>query len=65
MECKKEKNIEGCNCTYSGCSRIGVCCDCIKYHRERSELPACYFSSVAEKSFDRSIENFIKNVNLD
>jgi len=23
-------------------------------------LPACYFSEKAEKTFDRSIENFIK-----
>ncbi|MHA1699354.1 MAG: DUF6485 family protein [Promethearchaeota archaeon] len=58
------KNIEGnpeCTCTYTSCSRWGICCECIKYHRERNELPGCFFSKQAERSYDRSIENFIKD----
>ncbi len=59
MECKKEENMEWCNCSYP-CSKKGVCCDCIKYHRERGELPGCYFDDKTEKTYDRSIENFIR-----
>ena len=44
MECKKEENLKDCPCTYPGCERKGTCCDCIKYHWEMGELPACFFS---------------------
>jgi len=59
MECKKEENLENCNCTYS-CSKKGICCECVKYHRERGELPGCYFGKEAEATYDRSIEHFVK-----
>lgn len=59
MECKKEENLKNCNCTYS-CPKKGVCCDCISYHRKRGELPACYFDKINEKTYDRSIENFVR-----
>ncbi len=58
MECKKESNKAFCNCTYS-CSKKGICCDCIAYHRKKGELPACYFPKDVEKTYDRSIETFI------
>jgi len=61
MECKREQNLKGCPCTYPDCPRKGICCECIKHHREKGELPACYFSKEAEKTYDRSIENFIKD----
>lgn len=63
MECQKEKNLKNCPCTYPGCPRKGICCECIAYHRKDNELPACYFSSLGEKTFDRSIDNFIKENN--
>jgi hypothetical protein len=59
MECKKEKNMKDCNCTYP-CSRKGVCCDCIAYHRQIGELPACYFPDHAEKTYDRSIRYYLQ-----
>lgn len=59
MECKKNKNLEICNCTYP-CSRKGICCECIKHHRKNNELPACYFSAEKEKTYDRSIENYLR-----
>lgn len=58
MECKKSRNTGFCNCTYP-CSRKGICCDCLQYHRQMGELPACYFPDDYEKSYDRSIEGFI------
>jgi len=61
MECKKEQNKEHCNCTYS-CSKKGICCECIKYHRENRELPACFFPKDAEATYDRSFEHFVKLV---
>lgn len=60
MECRKEKNVVNCNCSYS-CERKGLCCECISYHRKRNELPACYFDKKTEKTYDRSVENFLKN----
>jgi len=51
-------NNNRCACTYP-CSRHGNCCECIKYHRNRNELPACYFPPQAEKTYDRSIDNFL------
>jgi len=56
----QKKNMEICNCTYSGCSHMGICCECIHYHRIKGQLPACYFSAEAEKTYDRSIENFVR-----
>jgi len=59
MECKKQENKENCNCTYS-CEKKGICCECIAYHRNRNELPACYFNNEQEKTYDRSIKHFIE-----
>ncbi|MFH0832477.1 MAG: DUF6485 family protein [Candidatus Aenigmatarchaeota archaeon] len=60
-ECKEKANKEKCPCTYEPCSRKGICCECIRYHLKSKELPACFFSKSVEKTYDRSIENFIKN----
>ncbi len=61
MDCNKAKNITLCNCTYP-CSRKGKCCDCLAYHRNNGELPACYFPDKIEKTYDRSIQNYINCV---
>jgi hypothetical protein len=55
----QSRNIENCNCTYP-CSKKGICCECIGYHRSMNELPACYFPNDAEKTYNRSIEYFIE-----
>ncbi|MEA3452793.1 MAG: DUF6485 family protein [Patescibacteria group bacterium] len=60
-ECKQSENLVKCPCTYEGCPRKGICCECIEYHRERGELPACFFSKEAEATFDRSIKKFIED----
>ena len=59
MDCKKEKNLVNCNCSYP-CEKKGLCCECIAYHRKKGELPACYFDKETEKTFNRSIENYYK-----
>ncbi len=60
MECKIEQNKENCTCTYSACAKRGLCCECVTYHRSKGEIPGCFFSAEGEKTYDRSIENFIR-----
>ncbi|HQC15169.1 MAG: DUF6485 family protein [Mesotoga sp.] len=60
MKCEVDRNLENCNCTYPGCPRKGKCCECIAYHRRNGELPACYFTEEQEKTWDRSVEYFVK-----
>lgn len=62
MECKKEINLKNCNCSYSPCSRKGICCECVAYHRRARQLPACFFPNDAEATYDRSYEFFAKLV---
>ncbi len=57
--CTFETNKKNCNCTYS-CSKKGICCECIQYHRKRGEMPACYFPDNDEATYDRTIDNFIQ-----
>lgn len=61
MECNIEKNKKRCNCTYEPCSKKGICCECIAYHRSLGELPACCFNDADERSYDRSIERFMRS----
>jgi len=61
MECRKEKNLKECPCTWLNCPRKGICCECLRHHLENNELPACCFSEEAEKTYIRSIENFIND----
>ncbi len=51
---------EVCNCTYPGCPRKGICCECLHYHRKMNQLPACYFDEETEKTYDRSIRRALK-----
>ena len=60
MECKSKHNMEFCNCSYGGCSRKGVCCECLQYHLASKQLPACCFPDEVEKTFDRSFRAFAK-----
>lgn len=62
MDCKKDQNLETCNCTYEPCARKGVCCDCIAYHLKSRQLPACAFPAGAERTYDRSFEHFARLV---
>jgi hypothetical protein len=62
MECKQEKNLAKCTCTYDTCSRKGKCCDCISYHLRSRELPGCCFPEKAEATYNRSFEHFARLV---
>jgi len=60
MECKKDENKIDCTCTYTTCNNRGVCCDCVRSHREKGQIPGCFFPKGAERTYDRSVENFIR-----
>lgn len=61
MECVNfKKNMSRCNCTYEPCPRKGTCCECIAYHKRLGELPACFFPDSEERTYDRSVGNFIR-----
>ena len=59
MECNQKRNIQQYTCTYEPCSRKGICCECIAYHRRYNELPGCLFPPEVERTYDRSIERFL------
>ncbi len=60
MSCEnKKKNIVQCTCSYPGCPRKGICCECVQYHLRNREIPGCFFPAAAERTYDRSIEYFI------
>ena len=59
-ECNVKKNKQKCNCSYEPCSRKGVCCECIRYHWSMKQLPACFFPADVERTYDRSLERFIR-----
>lgn len=63
MQCQREQNLENCPCSHPGCSRKGVCCECVSHHRSKNEIPACFFPVDSEEMFvgERSVENFIKS----
>ena len=59
-DCNAELNLTRCNCTYEPCSRKGICCECISYHKSLGQLPACLFPDDVEKTYDRSIRRFVE-----
>lgn len=60
-ECANQKNNQAsCTCTYN-CPRRGMCCECVLYHRSKAQIPGCFFTAEAERSYDRSVENFVKS----
>ncbi len=59
MDCKKEKNLKICTCSYP-CSTKGTCCDCLQKHLAAHELPGCCFPPAAEKTYDRSFRAFAR-----
>ncbi len=62
MQCQEERNLRQCTCSYPGCSRKGLCCECLQYHLKMRQLPGCCFTEAAEKTYDRSFEKFAQLV---
>jgi len=60
MSCANKKiNLERCPCSYPGCPRKGVCCECLQYHLKNDEVPGCFFPADEERTYDRSREYFV------
>jgi hypothetical protein len=59
-----EKNQKNCACTYLSCSRRGLCCECVAYHRAQNQLPGCFFTKAGEATYDRSFAAFKKDRRL-
>lgn len=59
-ECNSSQNAMRCNCTWEPCSRKGVCCECLRYHWNQQELPACFFPNDVERTYDRSLRRFLQ-----
>ena len=55
-----KKNAESCTCTYTACGKRGMCCECLRSHWGRGELPGCLFPADVEKTYDRSVKRFVK-----
>jgi len=42
MECMREKNKSLCTCKHVNCNLHGLCCECIRRHREGGAYPHCF-----------------------
>ncbi len=41
-ECPNVKiNEQNCSCASATCERHGICCECVAYHKDKDQLPAC------------------------
>jgi hypothetical protein len=61
MDCQNQsRNAKRCNCSYPGCPRHALCCECVAYHSGHGELPACYFDAAAERTYDRSVAHYAR-----
>ncbi|WP_071608650.1 DUF6485 family protein [Fervidobacterium thailandense] len=56
-----QRNLQNCTCTYTSCDKRGKCCECVAYHRRLGEIPGCFFTKEGEHTWDRSLENFIRD----
>jgi hypothetical protein len=54
----KTVNARSCTCTYAGCEKHGICCECLQYHLGMRQLPGCCFPKDVERTYDRSFERF-------
>lgn len=61
MECISTQSLSRCTCTYTACEKRGHCCKCVAHHQSRGELPGCFFTPAGERSYDRSLEHFVRD----
>ncbi len=59
----KTVNAKCCTCSYPGCDKHGICCECLRYHLSMRQLPGCCFPAEVERTYDRSFERFAELVN--
>ncbi len=64
MECLSTRSKDHCTCTYTACDKHGNCCKCVIYHRDKNEIPGCFFTREGERSYDRKLSTFAKDQGL-
>ena len=62
MDCIKDHILERCSHTYAPGPRKGRCCECLRHHLAKRQLPACCFPEEAEATWNRSFEHFAQLV---
>ncbi len=50
-----------CSCTYPTCEKQGKCCECVAFHREKGEIPGCFFTKEGEALWKRDLDTFIND----
>ena len=55
--------MKHCNCSYDPCPHKGICCDCLRRHLSKKQLPACCFPDEIAKTDERRFEKFAELVN--
>jgi hypothetical protein len=60
-ECVASRTLEHCTCTYLSCDKRGHCCKCVAYHNRKGEIPGCFFSTEAERTYDRSFARLARD----
>ena len=63
-DCLAPKSLAKCTCTYTACDKRGNCCKCVAFHRDLGEIPGCFFTPSAERSYDRSFAALAKDRGL-
>lgn len=61
MECLSTRDVSHCTCSCLACDKRGNCCQCVIYHRGKGEIPGCFFSPAGERSYDRSLDRFLRD----
>jgi hypothetical protein len=67
MSCARSNNLGAeshCKCSFTDCDKWGKCCSCVLFHRTRGGLPGCFFTEEAEKTGNRDVDYFIKNIGV-
>ena len=54
-------NTNECNCPKKECPRIGICCECVKNHRESDSMPFCLF---VDNDGDKTLENYYRKLKV-
>lgn len=61
MACDNIIQNNDCACTSLSCSLRGKCCECVRNHLSKNQVPGCFFTKEAELTYDRSFAAFIKD----
>lgn len=54
-------NKRPCTCTCVECARHGKCCACVAYHRDKGEVPGCFFTPQGERLWDRKLHTLFQD----